>query len=50
MVFRGSTSPRPARRLSWVVRPPEERFYGIEAIGKDNSGDWSSMTQRLTLI
>jgi catechol 2,3-dioxygenase-like lactoylglutathione lyase family enzyme len=27
--------------------PPEERFYGIEAIGKDNSGNWFSMTQRL---
>lgn len=25
--------------------PPEERFYGIEAIGKDNSGNWFSMTQ-----
>ena len=27
--------------------PPVERFYGIEAIGKDNSGNWFSMTQRL---
>jgi catechol 2,3-dioxygenase-like lactoylglutathione lyase family enzyme len=27
--------------------PPEERFYGIEAIGKDNSGNWFSMTQHL---
>jgi catechol 2,3-dioxygenase-like lactoylglutathione lyase family enzyme len=27
--------------------PPEERFYGIEAIGKDNSGNWFSMTQRV---
>jgi catechol 2,3-dioxygenase-like lactoylglutathione lyase family enzyme len=26
--------------------PPEERFYGIEAVGKDNSGNWFSMTQR----
>jgi catechol 2,3-dioxygenase-like lactoylglutathione lyase family enzyme len=25
--------------------PPEEKFYGIEAIGKDNSGNWFSMTQ-----
>lgn len=25
--------------------PPEERFYGIEAVGKDNSGNWFSMTQ-----
>jgi catechol 2,3-dioxygenase-like lactoylglutathione lyase family enzyme len=28
--------------------PPEERFYGIEAIGKDSSGNWFSMTQRVT--
>jgi catechol 2,3-dioxygenase-like lactoylglutathione lyase family enzyme len=27
--------------------PPEERFYGIEAIGKDSSGNWFSMTQRV---
>jgi catechol 2,3-dioxygenase-like lactoylglutathione lyase family enzyme len=27
------------------VQPPEERFYGIEAIGKDPSGNWFSMTQ-----
>jgi catechol 2,3-dioxygenase-like lactoylglutathione lyase family enzyme len=27
--------------------PPEERFYGVEAVGKDNSGNWFSMTQRL---
>jgi catechol 2,3-dioxygenase-like lactoylglutathione lyase family enzyme len=27
--------------------PPEERFYGIEVIGKDNSGNWFSMTQRV---
>lgn len=27
--------------------PPEERFYGIEAVGKDNSGNWFSMTQPL---
>jgi catechol 2,3-dioxygenase-like lactoylglutathione lyase family enzyme len=27
--------------------PPEERFYGIEAVGKDNSGNWFSMTQRV---
>ena len=25
--------------------PPEDRFYGIEAIGKDNSGSWFSLTQ-----
>src|SRR5262245_23043836 len=26
--------------------PPEDRFYGIEAIMKDNSGNYFSMTQR----
>ena len=25
--------------------PPEERFYGIEAIMKDDQGNWFSMTQ-----
>jgi len=25
---------------------PEERFYGIEATFRDNSGNWFSMTQR----
>jgi len=25
--------------------PPEDRFYGIEAILKDNSGNWFSLTQ-----
>ena len=25
--------------------PPEQRFYGIEALLKDNSGNWFSMTQ-----
>ena len=25
--------------------PPQERFYGIEVVGKDNSGNWFSMTQ-----
>jgi catechol 2,3-dioxygenase-like lactoylglutathione lyase family enzyme len=29
------------------MSPPEERFYGIEAIFKDNSGNWFSMTQPL---
>jgi catechol 2,3-dioxygenase-like lactoylglutathione lyase family enzyme len=24
---------------------PEDKFYGIEAIGKDNSGNWFSMSQ-----
>ena len=27
--------------------PPQDRFYGIEAILKDNSGNWFSMTQPL---
>ena len=27
------------------AQPPAERFYGIEAILKDNSGNWFSMTQ-----
>jgi predicted enzyme related to lactoylglutathione lyase len=27
------------------IGPPEERFYGIEALLKDNSGNWFSMTQ-----
>jgi catechol 2,3-dioxygenase-like lactoylglutathione lyase family enzyme len=26
-------------------QPPADRFYGIEAILKDNSGNWFSMTQ-----
>lgn len=26
-------------------QPPAERFYGIEALLKDNSGNWFSMTQ-----
>jgi predicted enzyme related to lactoylglutathione lyase len=28
------------------VRPPAERPYGIEALVKDDSGNWFSMTQR----
>lgn len=28
------------------VRPPKEQFYGSEAIAKDNSGNWFSLTQR----
>jgi catechol 2,3-dioxygenase-like lactoylglutathione lyase family enzyme len=27
-------------------QPPQERFYGIEALFKDNSGNWFSLTQR----
>ena len=26
--------------------PPEDKFYGIEAIFQDNSGNWFSLTQR----
>jgi catechol 2,3-dioxygenase-like lactoylglutathione lyase family enzyme len=28
------------------LSPPADRFYGIEALFKDNSGNWFSMTQR----
>lgn len=28
------------------VSPPTDQFYGIEAIVKDNSGNWFSLTQR----
>jgi catechol 2,3-dioxygenase-like lactoylglutathione lyase family enzyme len=28
------------------IQPPVERFYGVEALLKDNSGNWFSMTQR----
>ncbi len=27
------------------MAPPADRFYGIEALMKDNSGNWFSMTQ-----
>ena len=27
------------------VAPPTERFYGVEAVVKDNSGNWFSMCQ-----
>ena len=27
------------------VSPPQDRFYGTEAIVKDNSGNWFSLTQ-----
>jgi len=27
------------------LAPPEEKFYGIEALFKDNSGNWFSLTQ-----
>jgi catechol 2,3-dioxygenase-like lactoylglutathione lyase family enzyme len=28
------------------MQPPQEQFYGIEAIIKDNSGNWFSLTER----
>jgi catechol 2,3-dioxygenase-like lactoylglutathione lyase family enzyme len=28
------------------MSPPSDRFYGVEALFKDNSGNWFSMTQR----
>lgn len=28
------------------VSPPTERFYGIEALMRDDSGNWFSMTER----
>jgi predicted enzyme related to lactoylglutathione lyase len=28
------------------MSPPTDRFYGVEALMKDNSGNWFSMTQR----
>lgn len=28
------------------IQPPIEQLYGIEAMGKDNSGNWFSLVQR----
>jgi catechol 2,3-dioxygenase-like lactoylglutathione lyase family enzyme len=28
------------------ISPPKEQFYGVEALFKDNSGNWFSMTER----
>jgi len=28
------------------TQPPTERFYGIEALMRDNSGNWFSLVQR----
>jgi catechol 2,3-dioxygenase-like lactoylglutathione lyase family enzyme len=28
------------------ISPPVDRFYGVEAVLKDNSGNWFSMTER----
>ncbi len=33
------------RRGVEFVAPPEEKPYGVEAIGKDSSGNWFSMTE-----
>lgn len=30
------------------TRPPEEQFYGLEALFKDDSGNWFSLGQRVT--
>ena len=30
------------------TRPPERQFYGMEALFKDNSGNWFSLGQRTT--
>ena len=36
-----------ARGVEFVL-PPEEKFYGIEAMFKDDSGNWFSLTERKT--
>jgi hypothetical protein len=28
------------------LQPPKDQFYGIEALVKDPSGNWFSLTQR----
>lgn len=30
------------------ISPPEEKFYGVEAMFKDDSGNWFSLTERRT--
>ncbi len=30
------------------TQTPTEQFYGVEAMGKDNSGNWFSLVQRAT--
>lgn len=30
------------------VSPPEEKFYGVEAMFEDDSGNWFSLTERRT--
>jgi hypothetical protein len=36
---------RAAFREGRAVQPPTDRFYGVEALFKDNSGNWFSLTQ-----
>lgn len=31
------------------ISPPQDQFYGIEAVFKDNCGNWFSLTQRKPL-
>jgi catechol 2,3-dioxygenase-like lactoylglutathione lyase family enzyme len=33
------------RRGVEFIASPEDKFYGVEAVGKDNSGNWFSMTE-----
>ncbi len=33
------------RRGVEFIEPPEEKIYGVEALLRDNSGNWFSMTQ-----
>jgi catechol 2,3-dioxygenase-like lactoylglutathione lyase family enzyme len=42
---RGTYEQLKAKGVEFLA-PPAERFYGIEALFKDNSGNWFSMTQR----
>ena len=42
---RGTYEELKARGVEFL-REPEERFYGIEATFRDNSGNWFSLTQR----
>jgi Glyoxalase/Bleomycin resistance protein/Dioxygenase superfamily len=42
---RGTCKELAARGVTFLTEPTE-RFYGIEATFRDNSGNWFSMTQR----
>ena len=33
------------RRGVEFIEPPEDKFYGVEALLRDNSGNWFSMTE-----